>query len=339
MAASDSSRRGAETSGPPVVAAASPGPAGRITLSGVYPALVTPFRNGAVDRNACRKLVDHVVEGGVNGVLVLGSSGEGAALTQRMRRHVADAVALALDGRLPHVVGVITSSLAVAITDARHAATTGAIAVLAAPPHYGPVDGEALLSFYRALAAASELPVLAYNIPAFTRVPIPPAIVETLAREGAIAGIKDSSRDFDYFQDVLTRLDDHAGFCALTGTDSLLVPAQVAGAHGGITIGANLVPGWCVQAWSAAAAGRMEEAKSIQRRLVRLSAAIRRGPFPAGMKGALELLGLCRRELASPRPALGDDQLGGLAAQLESLAILPPAVLTAARGASNGGGQ
>jgi len=292
-------------------------------LRGIYPALVTPLRRGAIDRAGCHRLVDHVVDGGVAGVLVLGSSGEGAVLTARMRRVVVDTVAAALGGRRPFVVGIITSSVDSAIDDARHAARAGAAAVLVAPPHYGPVDGEAVLSFYRAVAAASELPVVAYNIPAFTRVPIPPAVAETLALEGAIAGIKDSSRDFDYFQEILTRLGGLPGFCALTGTDSLLVPAQVSGAHGAITIGANLVPAWCVAAWTAASEGRWADAMELQRRLVRLSSAVRRGVFPAGMKAALDLRGLCGAELALPGRALDADQRRQLEAQLVDLEVLP----------------
>jgi 4-hydroxy-tetrahydrodipicolinate synthase len=294
-----------------------------VPLQGIYPALVTPLRGGDVDRDACRRLIDHVVAGGVDGVLVLGSSGEGAVLTPRMRRTVVDAVANALAGRRPFVVGVITSSVAVAIEDVRHAARAGAMAVLVAPPHFGPVDDDGALSFYRALSASARLPIVAYNIPAFTRVAIRPDVVETLAREGTIAGIKDSSRDFDYFQEVLTRLRGVSGFRALTGTDSLLVPAQVSGAHGAITVGANLVPEWCVSAWTAAAEGRWAEAMRWQERLVRLGIAIRRGTFPAGMKAALALRDVCGEELAVPGRALDAAERRLLKSQLVDLEVLP----------------
>jgi 4-hydroxy-tetrahydrodipicolinate synthase len=292
---------------------------------GVYPALVTPLQNGRVDRDACGRLVEHVLRGGVDGVLVLGSSGEGAALTPRARRSIVEIFADALGGRRPYVVGIITSSIDAAVSEARHAATCGAVAILATPPHYGPLDDEAVMAFYRALAHASDLPVIAYNIPAFTRVTIRPAVVESLAREGAIAGIKDSSRDFDYFQDVLTRLRGLPDFRALTGTDSLLVPSQVSGAHGGITIGANLVPEWCVGAWAAAEGGRWAEARGLQERLVQLGQAIRQGTFPAGMKAALALLGIGSGEVAVPGRALDAEQKRQLAIQLGELGVLPGA--------------
>lgn len=244
-------------------------------------------------------------------------------MTPRMRRIVVDAVAGALGGRRPFVVGVITSSVAAAIEDVRHAARAGACAALVAPPHYGSVDNEGALSFYRTLAARVQLPILAYNIPAFTHVTIRPEVVEILGREGTIAGIKDSSRDFDYFQEVVARLRDVSAFCALTGTDSLLVPAQLSGAHGGITVGANLVPEWCVNAWSAATEGRWPDARRWQERLVRLGVAIRRGTFPAGMKAALALRGVCSSELAVPGRALGSDEQAQLKAQLVDLGVLP----------------
>jgi 4-hydroxy-tetrahydrodipicolinate synthase len=292
-------------------------------LQGIYPALVTPLRDGDVDLDACRRLVDHVLAGGVHGVLVLGSSGEGAVLTPAMRRAVVDVVAHALAGRRPLVVGVITSSVAVAIEDVGHAARAGAVAALVAPPHYGTVDDDGAISFYRQLAGSVELPIVAYNIPAFTRVPIRPNVVEILAREGTIAGIKDSSRDFDYFQEVLTRLRGVPRFSALTGTDSLLVPAQLSGADGAITVGANLVPEWCVSAWTAAADGRWADAMLWQDRLVRLGIAIRQGTFPAGMKAALALRGVCGDELAVPGRALDAADRGRVKAQLVQLGVLP----------------
>jgi 4-hydroxy-tetrahydrodipicolinate synthase len=290
-------------------------------VAGIYPALVTPLLDGRVDRDACGRLVEHVLRGNVHGVLVLGSSGEGAALTPRARRSIVEIFADALGGRRPYVVGIITSSVEAAISEVRHAASCGAVAVLAAPPHYGPIDDESVMAFYRALALASDVPVISYNIPAFTGVPIRPAVVESLAREGAIVGIKDSSRDFDYFQDVLTRLRDRPEFRGLTGTDSLLVPAQVSGAHGGITIGANLVPEWCVGAWTAAQEGRWAEARRFQERLVQLGQAIRQGTFPAGMKAALSLLGICSGEVAVPGRALAADQRSQLAFQLGELGV------------------
>jgi len=172
-------------------------------LRGVLPALVTPLhRDGAVDEPAISRLVEHVLAGGVHGVLALGSTGEVASLGQAARRSVLAAVVKATDGRVPVICGVAQSRLADATADVIAAAELGAAAVLVAPPYYYPIDQPTVLSFYQTLAKTSPLPILVYNIPQNTKVVVEPATVAALARDGSVAGIKDSSRDFEYFESV-----------------------------------------------------------------------------------------------------------------------------------------
>jgi len=172
-------------------------------LRGVLPALATPLkRDGGVDEPAIKRLVEHVLAGGVHGLLPLGSTGENASLEEPARRKVLAAVVEAAGGRVPVICGVVQSQLGAARADVRAAAELGAIAALVAPPFYYPIDQATVLAFYRRLADASPIPIFVYNIPQNTKVVTEPATLATLAREGAVVGIKDSSRDFEYFENV-----------------------------------------------------------------------------------------------------------------------------------------
>src|SRR3981081_3799197 len=164
-------------------------------LTGVLPALISPLRSGgSVDEAAVGRLVEHVIKGGVKGMLALGSTGEAASLDETARRAMLSSVVAAAAGRVPVIFGVAQSHLSAARTEVEAASRLGAAAALVVPPFYYPTDQATVLAFYRRLAADSPPPILLYNIPQFTKVVAEPATVAILAREGTIAGIKDSSR-------------------------------------------------------------------------------------------------------------------------------------------------
>src|SRR5216684_2434913 len=193
-------------------------------LSGVLPALVSPLhRDGNADESGIKRLVDHVISGGVHGLVPLGSTGEGAALGERTRWQVLKSVIEAAAGRVPVICGVAQPHLEAARAEVAAAARLGASAALVAPPFYYPTDQATLRAFYRRLAADSKIPLLLYNIPQFTKVYAEPSTVAELATDGTIAGIKDSSRDFEYFENVrlATRSLEH--FRMFTGSDTMLL--------------------------------------------------------------------------------------------------------------------
>ena len=170
-------------------------------LTGVLPALISPLRSDRkVDEPAVTRLVEHVIAAGVRGLLALGSTGETASLDETARRTLLSSVVVAAPGRVPVICGVAQSHLAAARVEVEAAARLGAAAVLVTPPFYYLIDQATLLAFYRSLAKDSPLPILLYNIPQYTKVVAQPETVATLAREGTIVGIKDSSRDFEYFE-------------------------------------------------------------------------------------------------------------------------------------------
>jgi 2-dehydro-3-deoxy-D-pentonate aldolase len=288
-------------------------------LAGVLVALATPMRrDGAVDEPAIGRLVDHVVGGGVHGVLALGSTGETASLDEPARRRALRAVVQSAAGRVPVLCGVAQPQLSSAIAEVGAARELGADAVLVAPPFYYPTSQPALTEFYRQVAAESPLPVMLYNIPQFTKVVAEPATVATLAGEGAIQGIKDSSRDFEYFEGVRLATRDLPAFRVFTGSDSMLLASLAMGGSGTICGAGNIAPAWVVAIYDAYVRGDLAEARDAQDRLYRLVMAVRDGVFPTAIKAALHAMGICEPWTAPPATRLDEraearllDQLAG----------------------------
>jgi 2-dehydro-3-deoxy-D-pentonate aldolase len=292
-------------------------------LTGVLPALVSPLhKDGAVDEPAIDRLVDHVMNGGVHGLLALGSTGETASLDETARRKVLARVVAAAKGRVPVICGVAQSHLAAARIEVEAAARLGADAALVAPPFYYLVDQATVLGFYRRLAEGSPIPILLYNIPQFTKVVSEPGTVATLAREGAIAGIKDSSRDFEYFEGVRIATGDMPRFRLFTGSDTMLLPSLEMGGAGTICGAGNVAPQLVVRIFDEYRRGDHAAARAAQEALYRLVIAVRAGVFPGAIKAALHMQGICEPWCAPPIEALDERSTARLREQLEGWGLL-----------------
>ena len=292
-------------------------------LAGVVPALISPLRSdGCVDEAAVARLVEHVIDGGVQGLLPLGSTGETASLDETARRTMLSCVVAAAAGRVPVICGVAQSHLSAARVEVEAAARLGAAAALVAPPFYYPMDQPTLLAFYRSLAANSPIPILLYNIPQFTKVVAEPSSVATLAREGTIVGIKDSSRDFEYFEGVCIATRKLPRFRIFTGSDTMLLPSLAMGGAGTICGAANVAPRRVVQIDEAFKRGDLVAARAEQDSLYRLVAALRVGVFPAAIKAACHMQGICEPWCAAPLEPLDDQSQAKLRAQLGAWGLL-----------------
>jgi len=292
-------------------------------LVGVLPALVSPLtREGAVDQPAVVRLVEHVVDGGVTGLLVLGSTGETASLDEPSRRAMLSGVVEAARGRVPVICGVVQSHLRAAMTEVEAAVRSGAAAALVTPPFYYPIDQASVLAFYRALAAESRIPILLYNIPQNTKIVAEPETVSTLAHEGVIAGIKDSSRDFEYFERVCILMRDLPGFRTFTGSDTMLLPSLVMGASGTICGGANVAPQWIVRIHDEFRRGELAAARMHQDEVVQLIMRLRGGVFPGSIKAALAAMKICEPWLAPPIAPFDKPSSDALAEWLQGKGLL-----------------
>jgi 4-hydroxy-tetrahydrodipicolinate synthase len=267
-------------------------------------ALVTPLdADGRLDENGLERLVERVVAAGIDGISPNGSTGEGARLGRERRIAVATRVRrLAPDG-MPVISGVPLTTLDEGRAELDDLAELGATAALVAPPSYYPLADHSVLRLYEALARDAPLPLVLYNIPVFTKVRLAPDVVARLAAHPAIAGIKDSSRDMEYQQQLIVGTAD-AEFAVLTGADTLLLASFAVGAAGSISAGANLVPQLPVGIRRAFRNGDFHAATGLQSRLARIVAACSVGEPPAGWKAALSIAGVCGPDLAAPAAAL-----------------------------------
>lgn len=290
---------------------------------GVHVALSTPLTpEYDIDVEGTRRLVEHVIAGGIYGLNVLGSTGELPSLAEPKRRQLIDTVMEATQGRVPVITALAQNSLDNAVRETEALAAQGVRGILVTPPHYYPINPPAAEDYYRSLAARSPLPLLIYNIPQFTKVAVPPQTVAALAHDGVIAGIKDSSRDFEYFSQVVYATRGISGFRVFTGSDTMLLASLMLGADGTIAGGPNLAPSLAVGLYQAFHAGDWERAVSLQGKVLSLVLATRRGVFPAGIKAGLEILGLCGRDTAPPIPAYTDEEKEQLGMAMKALGLL-----------------
>jgi 4-hydroxy-tetrahydrodipicolinate synthase len=280
-------------------------------LSGIIPPLATPLLDeDRLDHAGLERLVEHVLAGGVHGLFVLGSTGEGPSLGYSLRRELVERVAEQVAGRVPLLVGVTDTSYLEARQMAEWAAECGAQAVVAAPPCYFAPSQDDLGRYFGRLARESELPVFLYNMPAHVKVAIEPDAVARLLEAPGVVGLKDSSALMTYFHRVLRIASARPDFSVLMGPEELTAEGVLLGAQGGVCGGANLAPRLYVQLYEAARRGDLGAVRSLQDRVMRLSSALYTiGPanssYLRGLKCALSCLGICGDYLAEPLSSFG----------------------------------
>lgn len=282
-------------------------------LRGIVPPMVTPLKDrDTLDVEGLEQLVEHIVTGGVHGLFILGTSGEAPSLSYRLRREVIARVCRQVGGRLPVLVGATDTSTVETLTLARYAAEAGARAVVVAPPYYFPLSQPELLQYVRGLAAELPLPLVLYNMPKMTKVSFEPDTVRQLLDVPGIAGLKDSSRDMDYFLAVRQITRQRPDWSLLVGYEHMLVDTLRCGGDGGVLAGANLSPRLFVELYEAATTGCSERVDQIQCTLASLRRIYSLGSGAlaavAGIKCALSLRGIALDRMADPFERLSAEQ-------------------------------
>ncbi len=272
-----------------------------MNLTGVFSPLTTPFAGGRPALDLLAANLARYERHGLAGYLVLGSTGEAALLTDEERVAVLRAARAAIPHERTMIAGVGQESTAATLRMAAIAAECGADAVLVVTPSYfrAQMSADALVAHYTAVADASPRPVLLYNVPQFTGVTIPPAVVERLAGHPNIAGLKDSAGDIGWLVDVIARVP--ARFEILGGAAGVIESALAAGAVGAILAIANVLPEACVRLFREQSAGRAAAAREVQRRLLPAIRLIAGRLGVAGVKAAMDERGLVG---GLPRPPL-----------------------------------
>jgi 4-hydroxy-2-oxoglutarate aldolase len=273
-----------------------------ITLDGILAPVVTPFdRSGGVDGDAFTANVRAHLGAGLHGVVVAGSTGEAALLDDDERSRLVELARAAVPSGRTLLVGTGAESTRAVIARTRAAAARGADGVLVVAPHYygDAMTAEALREHYTRIADESPVPVLLYTIPKYMHFALPADVVATLARHDNIVGMKDSSGDAALLRGYLASQSD--SFKVLTGSGSLLGEALQMGAHGAILAVALFAPSLSLDVLHSARGGRREELTAVQGRLTPLAARIVGGMGVAGVKAALDVVGL---HGGAPRPPL-----------------------------------
>ncbi|UXY27453.1 dihydrodipicolinate synthase family protein [Streptomyces sp. HUAS TT20] len=269
-------------------------------LTGVVPPVCTPLTpEGEVDVPSLLRLVDHLVEGGVHGLFLLGSTSEAAYLTDLQRMLVMEAVVGHVGGQLPVLAGAIDMTTPRVLDNVRGATAAGAQAVVVTPPFYTRTHPAEIARHYRRVAAVSGVPVIAYDIPVAVHTKLSAELLLELAADGVLAGVKDSSGDLGAFRQVVTgarNLPDTTRFSVLTGSELVVDAALALGADGAVPGLANVDPHGYVRLYRLCRSDDWDGARAEQERLCALFGMVRVGD-PARMGGSSSALGAFKAAL------------------------------------------
>ncbi|MCP4175162.1 MAG: dihydrodipicolinate synthase family protein [Fuerstiella sp.] len=279
-------------------------------FSGIIPPVVTPLtRPDQLDVDAARRIVEHLLTGGVNGLFVLGTTGEGPSLTYQIRYEMVEVVCEAAASRVSVLVGVTDTSLAESLHLAEHAAANGAAAIVAAAPYYFATSQNAVADWFRQLADSSPLPLVLYNMPGCVGIHLALDTVTELSAHPNIVGVKDSSGELDYFQHLCAAFCDDSDFAVFMGPEELIPQAVAAGADGGVCGGGNLLPRTYVDLFAASKRADESEIRRLSNVVEQVFEHVYRDPsgemnlIPA-LKLAMRLRGICTGCTAPPLPPL-----------------------------------
>jgi 4-hydroxy-tetrahydrodipicolinate synthase len=270
----------------------------RAKFHGSMAALLTPFKDGKIDELAFRALVDWQITAGSHGLVPVGTTGEGPTLSHEEHRRVVDICIDEARGRVPVIAGAGSNNTHEAVELARHADKVGADAVLVVTPYYNKPTQEGLYQHFKAINEAIDIPIIIYNIPPRSVIDMS---VETMKRVfdlKNVVGVKDATGNVARVS--LQRQAMGPGFIQLSGEDMTALACMAAGAHGCISVVANVAPALCAELMEAVFKGDYRHALRIQDRLTPLHAAIFVEPGVAGAKYALSVLGRARNELRLP---------------------------------------
>ncbi len=294
-------------------------------LKGIIPPIITPLNPDlSLDSVSLQKLIDHLIDGGVHGIFLLGTTGEFAGLSYQVKNQLIRETCQLVEGRVPVLVGITDCSIEESISLAEVAKASGAYAVVAAPPFYMNVGQAELIAYYTALADQVPLPLYLYNMPSHTKISIEIDTVMALATHPNIIGLKDSSGSGGNFQMLCHAMKDNPGFTLLVGPEEMTAETVLMGGHGGVNGGANLFPSLYVELYYAAEQKNWPVIRALQEEVMYISKNIYglgtyRSGYIMGLKTAMSLLGLCQECFAPPISAFSPEEKEVLKSRLSDI--------------------
>jgi len=276
-------------------------------FKGVFVAVVTPFKNGKIDEEALRGLIDFQIAGGVDGIVPCGTTGESATLNHEEHDQVIRIAVDACKGKASVLAGTGSNSTQEAIQLSRNAKNAGADGLLQITPYYNKPNQEGLYHHFSSIADAVDLPIVLYNVPSRTSVNMVPETVVRLAKIKNIVGTKEASGSLQAISKIIHNCGKD--FTVLSGDDPLLWPILAIGGKGVISVTANILPAKVAALCKAAAIGDIAEARSLHYELMDINDSLFIDTNPIPVKAALHLMGKIENELRGPLIELSKDTL------------------------------
>lgn len=276
------------------------------SFRGIVVPLVTPLiDNETLDIEGLERLIEHTISGGVHSIFILGTTGEFASLSYKLRFELIEHACRMIGGRKPVLVGVTDTSYTESMNLAKKAADCGADAVVMSPPYYFSLSQNEFLEYLEQIMTQMPLPAFLYNIPAQTKLPLEPATVKAAADIPGILGLKDSSGDLPYLNSVTHLLRNKPEFTILVGREEMTSSFALMGGHGAVNGGANLFPGLLVKLFNASVDRDFEKMKPLQEKIMQLCTTVYKAgnygsSYLKGLKCALSVMGICSDFMAHP---------------------------------------
>jgi len=289
-------------------------------FSGALSAIITPFRDGAVDEKALRELIEWQIQEGVDGLVPCGSTGESATLSHAEHEQVIGVTVQQARKRVPVIAGTGSNSTAEAIRLTTFARQAGADGALLISPYYNKPTQEGIFKHYKTIAESVSLPLLAYNIPGRTGSNILPETIARMAEIRNVVGIKEASGSMDQISDIRRLCGD--SFTILSGDDSLTLPLMALGAKGVIAVITNVMPREMHDLTTAAAKGDFAHARELHYRMLPLMRALFIETNPIPIKHAVSLMRNCSPEVRMPLTPLSATATEKLRATMKELGLI-----------------
>jgi 4-hydroxy-tetrahydrodipicolinate synthase len=293
----------------------------KATFQGSIVAMVTPFRNGKIDEPKVKELVELHVTQGTDAIVPCGTTGESPTLSHDEHRHMVELVVQTAAGRIPIIAGTGSNSTAEAIELTKHAAHAGASGALVVNPYYNKPTQEGLYRHFRAVAEATALPILVYNIQGRTAVNVETDTMARLARDAKnIVGVKEASGSLDQMSQVIAACG--GDFAVISGDDNITLPLMAIGGAGVISVIANIVPRETAELTHAALDGDWKRARELHYRLFPLARAAFLETNPIPIKEAMAMAGMLEPEFRLPMCRMSDANRERLRAVLTPYGLL-----------------
>ncbi|OPY84037.1 MAG: 4-hydroxy-tetrahydrodipicolinate synthase [Syntrophus sp. PtaU1.Bin208] len=279
-------------------------------FKGAIVAIVTPFKNGSIDEQTLRELIEFQIESGTDGIVPCGTTGESPTLSHEEHDRVIEITIDAVKKRVPVIAGTGSNSTAEALRLTEHAYKAGADGALVVAPYYNRPTQEGLYQHYKTLAESIPIPIIPYNIPSRTGVNILPETVARLAKIQNIVGIKEASGSLKQMSDVISLCD--SSFSVLSGDDFFTLPLLTLGGKGIISVISNVAPADMAGLVDAFEAGNLQKARELHDKMAPLIDALFIETNPTPVKAALAMMGKMSADVRLPLYSMSEANLDKL---------------------------